>query len=486
MRTLSVCLLLVAPAVALEWSDPVPFYNDTFTLHGPSCCVGAGETLWIAYTAGRHTALTDKFQVHLKWSARGEAWSDPITVTGWDSTNLYSDPGIGCDAQGRLWVSWYQGEYPAPGCEPQNSAIWTVMRDTAGLHEPVKAFEGFAHTTQSFSHDPEGNWYLGFEEQTPFTDLVYSSAMYVRLLGDTWSVPHAISRGCGEPIHTNMYLPKLVPRHDRGIWSVNEMNLYRTSEYFGLLKSVRGDTVRSQTTFDGQHFVAALDSTGHLWVVYFMLAGYRLLTSVELVSGVPVDTEMIYNLGGSDPFICADTSGAVWVLWTRYGDELPVVSFSDGHGWTSPERAGYGNGPAKGLLPVHRNAGVMVLFESSDGHYYSTIGTPGPGAIENQFAGHSRRLSATICRDVLVWSAATPSLRNVGDTAFHSRPALLDACGRTVIELQPGENDIRHLAPGIYYVRGEGPRGQEWNHPMAPAPGSQSAGPSVRKIVVQH
>jgi hypothetical protein len=38
-------LLSVAPVVALEWSDPIPFYNDTFTLHGPSCCVGAGETL---------------------------------------------------------------------------------------------------------------------------------------------------------------------------------------------------------------------------------------------------------------------------------------------------------------------------------------------------------------------------------------------------------------------------------------------------------
>ena len=79
----------------------------------------------------------------------------------------------------------------------------------------------------------------------------------------------------------------------------------------------------------------------------------------------------------------------------------------------------------------------------------------------------------TIVGDVLVWSATTPSLRNAGDIALHGGAKLLDASGRVVISLQPGPNDIRHLAPGVYFVREEGPRGQ----------GSQ--GPSVRKVVIQ-
>jgi hypothetical protein len=54
---------------------------------------------------------------------------------------------------------------------------------------------------------------------------------------------------------------------------------------------------------------------------------------------------------------------------------------------------------------------------------------------------------------VLVWSATTPSLRNVGDIALHSRVELLDAAGRLVMKLAPGPNDIRHLAPGIYFLR---------------------------------
>jgi hypothetical protein len=30
---------------------------------------------------------------------------------------------------------------------------------------------------------------------------------------------------------------------------------------------------------------------------------------------------------------------------------------------------------------------------------------------------------------------------------------LLDISGREVAKLQPGENDVRHLSPGIYFVR---------------------------------
>jgi hypothetical protein len=64
----------------------------------------------------------------------------------------------------------------------------------------------------------------------------------------------------------------------------------------------------------------------------------------------------------------------------------------------------------------------------------------------------------TIVGGVLVWSATTPSLRNVrqnGDcpSGRGPVPALLDISGRKVMELAPGPNDIRHLAPGVYFVR---------------------------------
>jgi len=32
------------------------------------------------------------------------------------------------------------------------------------------------------------------------------------------------------------------------------------------------------------------------------------------------------------------------------------------------------------------------------------------------------------------------------------RPSLLDAAGRKVLDLKPGANDVRRLAPGVYFV----------------------------------
>ena len=51
------------------------------------------------------------------------------------------------------------------------------------------------------------------------------------------------------------------------------------------------------------------------------------------------------------------------------------------------------------------------------------------------------------------------------------RPALLDVCGRRVISLQPGGNDIRHVGPGVYFVR--------------TAESDERSAVSVRKVVVQ-
>ncbi len=49
----------------------------------------------------------------------------------------------------------------------------------------------------------------------------------------------------------------------------------------------------------------------------------------------------------------------------------------------------------------------------------------------------------------------------------HSALFLLDIAGRCVMDLAPGENDIRHLSPGVYFVRGKGPRVQGAEGPSA-------------------
>jgi len=52
---------------------------------------------------------------------------------------------------------------------------------------------------------------------------------------------------------------------------------------------------------------------------------------------------------------------------------------------------------------------------------------------------------ATIVRNVLNLEPARDNLK--------SEIGLLDAAGRKVLNLKPGANDVRHLAPGVYFVQ---------------------------------
>jgi len=57
-------------------------------------------------------------------------------------------------------------------------------------------------------------------------------------------------------------------------------------------------------------------------------------------------------------------------------------------------------------------------------------------------------------------------------SASPSASFLLDVSGRKVLDLRPGANDVRALAPGVYFVREQS------------ASSSQHSGPAVHKVIV--
>lgn len=71
---------------------------------------------------------------------------------------------------------------------------------------------------------------------------------------------------------------------------------------------------------------------------------------------------------------------------------------------------------------------------------------PGSGIEERAEGGRMRAESRmpTVVRGVLFLEGAREE---------EGRTSLLDACGRKVMGLKPGSNDIRHIAPGVYFVR---------------------------------
>ena len=77
--------------------------------------------------------------------------------------------------------------------------------------------------------------------------------------------------------------------------------------------------------------------------------------------------------------------------------------------------------------------------------------------------GHDRPIP-TIVRGLL-HLPKTPAASN------GSGHSLLDITGRQVMSLQPGENDIRHVSPGVYFV--------------LRASGVERKASSVHKVVIQ-
>jgi N-acetylneuraminic acid mutarotase len=107
------------------------------------------------------------------------------------------------------------------------------------------------------------------------------------------------------------------------------------------------------------------------------------------------------------------------------------------------------------------------LVSLDNGWFYATKGNktvefwrygPPDGVTEEQPTAHSRQPTATVAQGALTLLG-------------RQQAELLDIAGRKVMDLQPGENDIRHIAPGVYFVRS--------------AESGERSAVFVRKVVIQ-
>jgi len=110
-------------------------------------------------------------------------------------------------------------------------------------------------------------------------------------------------------------------------------------------------------------------------------------------------------------------------------------------------RIAVGNYPvALAWNPAHSR-----MYVSNSGSSSITVirDTFGMGVEESQPQATGHKPQATVVRGVL-------DLEVDSRQQAEYRAELLDASGRKVMDLKPGANDVRALAPGVYFVRDEG------------------------------
>jgi hypothetical protein len=88
----------------------------------------------------------------------------------------------------------------------------------------------------------------------------------------------------------------------------------------------------------------------------------------------------------------------------------------------------------------------VVWSHGDDGEFRIWFATNNPAGIAEETSNAELRApnsSPTVVRNVLFMAECTSS----------STSSLLDISGRDVLDLKPGANDVRALAPGVYFVR---------------------------------
>jgi YVTN family beta-propeller protein len=114
-------------------------------------------------------------------------------------------------------------------------------------------------------------------------------------------------------------------------------------------------------------------------------------------------------------------------------------------------------------IPVGAEPEVLAWNPTHSRMYVSNSGsssitvirdTVGVGMEEERLQASSQKPQATLVRGILVLNGfGTRS--GLSNNPVMSRALLLDAAGRRVMELNAGTNDIRHLSPGVYFIREE-------------------------------
>jgi hypothetical protein len=345
------------------------------------------------------------------------------------------------------------GPYPwNAGQGGQSDDPWgtyTTVRDSSRWSTPQLAISsqvtGLYPTAHCFAADKQGRWYLGFEalgydsSHYPFTSAAYST-----LRGDTWTVLRFIGRGRGGEPHIYHCLPVLVRRPDYGVWAVHRVNQGSVPDTIHV-DVIAGDSLARLLSFEGAGLLATADSSGRLWVVFMRDSALRSVTIEDsiVVEERVISTNVLFRSGPAA--VCTDPMGWVWAAWTTR-DTMPVVSYNWGARWVEAEAVTDSTGWAEGLAS-ESDGRMHALFRAESQDHHSVYRMERPG-IEEQVTPETSRPSqtATIVHNALV-------LPHSAFDTQHSPLSLLDITGRHVMDLTPGENDVRHVSPGVYFVR---------------------------------
>ncbi len=142
--------------------------------------------------------------------------------------------------------------------------------------------------------------------------------------------------------------------------------------------------------------------------------------------------------------IVLDESGRPCISYRDTSNDDLKFAVWTGTAWQTEVVDTAGGGPNSLVLDDSGRVHVCYYISSVDDLKYA-VGVPQQAVQEESLSVIFSPPAITIVRGALQLAGEVPA-------------GLLDITGRKVMELAPGENDIRHLSPGVYFLKAEGGR----------------------------
>jgi len=358
------------------------------------------------------------------------AWKDTV----WHYDSIVAAPGyyghsFSISRQGCLGVSWLSSPYPWQVILARNSgSSWEY--DTTGLMVtgPGPAL---------LAYDTAGSPTLVYS----CTDGGSSSVVRARLIDSLWHTDRILAEGgWSSTLYCCEYL---INSRDSGNL------LYVFADAFP-----GRDSVRPWWYQDLYVATESLDT----WVATLKAFGWNKLVGAEAMAldslGAPqacwCDTLPIFKFEGTaldtqaySSSVAIDRLNRPCVAYTR--PDL-VFTYRTGSQWR-PVTVSLATTSASSIsLAVDDDGQPLIAFSTGDGLWLAHgVDIVGQSDERQEPTARGVQPPASVIRDVLFLSAKGEGRMASGD--------LLDATGRNVLALKAGANDVRGLAPGIYFVR---------------------------------
>uniref|UniRef100_A0A7C4GH44 Exo-alpha-sialidase n=1 Tax=candidate division WOR-3 bacterium TaxID=2052148 RepID=A0A7C4GH44_UNCW3 len=469
MRCVIIVLVMVASALTFGWQPEVRLTNNSY----PDYSYQGTQRRIVADTEGRVHVVwfamnpqisTARLQVYYRRWYPEQGWtrdtmlSEDLLLMGTNS----AFPSLAVDSAGAVYAVWTGASNENAGatvylkrCIPTSSGNdgWEHLAQVLSVSPPTVQKDCPTVTTT-----PDGHVHVAWLEGT---DVIYRE-----WVDSTWEEPVRVPTGSFVASH-----PVIAGGRDNRVhlaWYGREGQ----TGYYRIFYKVRSGTNWSATeavASTGRHqmypslAVNPLTNAPHVIWQAFPGTGTagRIVHRWRSESGWrPADTlsERSDTQGQDFGQLVFTADGRGHAVWTGYSATAPTpaqvrycersvagtwsapVNLTDTTGareWPSVA-AGGGAAPDEvhAVWTDYRDGNAEIYFISTS--IFAAVEERRPRAAQEA-------MEATIVRGVL---NLRPGMSGDGSGAV-----LLDASGRKVMSLQPGANDVRSLAPGLYFVR---------------------------------